>query len=120
MTIYGQSEELVSRCVECDLAEPESPASLGGSAPGVVDGILSEYKRAVHDIKDKLRNGDVDLSEIEQILEDKYQAMKHAKGWGEEEDNYSLFTSQSNKKRPKKVFKGFGLRNVRRVHLMGI
>ena len=27
-------------CVECDLAEPESLASLGGSAPGVVDGIL--------------------------------------------------------------------------------
>ena len=42
MTIYGQSEELVSRCVECDLAEPESLASLGGSAPGLVDGILSE------------------------------------------------------------------------------
>ena len=42
MTIYGRSEELVSRCVECDLAEPESLASLGGSAPGLVDGILSE------------------------------------------------------------------------------
>ena len=41
MTIYGRYEELVSRCVECDLAEPESLASLGGSAPGVVDGILS-------------------------------------------------------------------------------
>ena len=41
MNIYGQSEELVSRCIECDLAEPESLASLGGSAPGVVDGILS-------------------------------------------------------------------------------
>ena len=39
----GRSEELVSRCVECDLAEPESLASLGGSAPGVVDGILSQY-----------------------------------------------------------------------------
>ena len=36
----GRSEELVSRCVECDLAEPESLASLGGSAPGLVDGIL--------------------------------------------------------------------------------
>ena len=33
--------ELVSGCVECGLAEPESLASLGGSAPGVVDGILS-------------------------------------------------------------------------------
>ena len=41
MTILGGSEELVSRCIECDLAEPESLASLGGSAPGVVDGILS-------------------------------------------------------------------------------
>ena len=41
MTILGRSEELASRCVECDLAEPESLASLGGSAPGVVDGILS-------------------------------------------------------------------------------
>ena len=44
MTILGRSEELVSRCVECDLAEPESLASLGGSAPGVVDGILSVHE----------------------------------------------------------------------------
>ena len=66
----------------------------------------SEYKGAILVIKDKLRNGDVGFSEIEQILEDKYQAMKHAKGWGEEEDDYALFTSQSNKKKPKKVFKG--------------
>ena len=43
MTILGRSEELVSRCVECDLAEPESLSSLGGSAPGVVDGILSGH-----------------------------------------------------------------------------
>ena len=42
MTILGRSEELVSRCVECDLADPESLASLGGSAPGVADGILSK------------------------------------------------------------------------------
>ena len=41
MTIYGRSEELDSRYVESDLAEPESLASLGGSAPGLVDGILS-------------------------------------------------------------------------------
>ena len=41
VTIYGQSEELVSRCVECDLAEPESLGSLGGSVPGLIDGILS-------------------------------------------------------------------------------
>ena len=46
MTIYGRSEELVSRCIECDLAEPESLASLGGSAPGLVDGILSGALKA--------------------------------------------------------------------------
>ena len=66
----------------------------------------SEYEGAILVIKDKLRKGPVDLPEIEQVLEDKYQAMKHAKGWEEEEDNYSLFTSPSNKKNPKKAFKG--------------
>ena len=66
----------------------------------------SEYEGAILTIKDKLRNGDVELSEIEQILEDKYQAMKHAKGWGEEEDDYVLFASPSSKKKPKKAFKG--------------
>ena len=66
----------------------------------------SEYEGAILVVKDKLRNGDVELSEIEQILEDKYQAMKHAKGWGEEEDNYALFSSPSNKRKPKKAFKG--------------
>ena len=66
----------------------------------------SEYKGAILIIKDKLRNGDVELSEIEQILEDKYQAMKHAKGWGEEEDAYTLFASPSNNKKPKKALKG--------------
>ena len=44
----GRSEELVSRCVKCDLAEPESLASLGGSAPGVVDGILSRMNTKTH------------------------------------------------------------------------
>ena len=62
----------------------------------------SEYEGAILVIKDKLRNGAVELSEIEQILEDKYQAMKHAKGWDEEEDDYALFTSQSNKKSQRK------------------
>ena len=66
----------------------------------------SEYEGAILVIKDKLRNGNVELSEIEQILEDKYQAMKHAMGWGEEEDDYALFASPSNKKKSKKVFKG--------------
>ena len=58
----------------------------------------SEYEGAILVIKDKLRNGNVELSEIEQILEDKYQTMKHAKGWGEEEDDYAPFASPSNKK----------------------
>ena len=48
----------------------------------------SEYEGAILAIKDTLRKGDVKL----QILEDKYQAMKHAKGWDEEEDDYALFT----------------------------
>ena len=48
----------------------------------------------------------MEVPEIEQVLEDKYQAMKHAKGWDEEEDDYALFASPSNKKNPKTAFKG--------------
>ena len=66
----------------------------------------SEYEGDIHVIKDKLRKGDVELPEIEQILKDKYQAMKHVKGWDKEENDYALLTSQSNKKKPKKAFKG--------------
>ena len=66
----------------------------------------SEYEGAILAIKDNLRKGKVELPEIEQILEDKYQAMKHVKGWDEEEDDYALFTSQSNKKKPPKAFTG--------------
>ena len=65
----------------------------------------SEYEGAVLVIKDKIRKGPVDLPEIEQVLEDKYQAMKHAKGWEEVEDDYALFASPSNKKKSKKAFK---------------
>ena len=65
----------------------------------------TEYEGAILVIKDKLRKGPVELPEIEQVLEDKYQAMKHAKGWEEEEDDYALFASPSNKKQPKKAFK---------------
>ena len=61
----------------------------------------SEYVGAILAIKDKLRKGPVELPEIEQVLEDKYQAMKHAKGWEEEEDDNALFVSPSNKKGPK-------------------
>ena len=66
----------------------------------------SENEGAILVIKDKLQNSDVDLPEIEQVLEDKYQAMKHDKGWEEEEDDNALFASLSNKKKPKKAFKG--------------
>ena len=48
----------------------------------------------------------MDLPEIEQVLEDKYQALKHAKGLEEEEDDYAHFASPSKKKKPKKSFKG--------------
>ena len=62
--------------------------------------LQSEYQGAILVIKDKLRKGDVDLPEIEQTLEDKYQSMKHVKHWDKEVDDYPLFTSQSNKKSP--------------------
>ena len=66
----------------------------------------TEYEGAILVVKDKLRKGPVDIPEIEQVLEDKYQAIKHAKGWEEEEDNYALFASPPSKKGPKKAFKG--------------
>ena len=66
----------------------------------------TEYEGAILVIKDKLRKGPVEIPKIEQVLEDKYQAMKHAKGWEEEEDDYALFASPPNKKGPKKAFKG--------------
>ena len=62
----------------------------------------SEYEEAILIIKDKLRNGYVGLPEIEQILEDKSQAMKDAKGWDEEEDDYALFASPSKRRTPRK------------------
>ena len=65
-----------------------------------------ENEGAILVITDKLRKGEVDLPENEQILEDKYQSMKHVKGWNKEGDDYALFTNQSNKKKPKKQFKG--------------
>ena len=39
----------------------------------------AEYEGAILIIKDKLRKGPVEIPEIEQVLEDKYQALKHAK-----------------------------------------
>ena len=66
----------------------------------------SECEGAILVIKDKLRNKNVELSEMERILEDKYQVMKHAKGWGEKEDDYALFASPSNKKKAQENFSG--------------
>ena len=58
--------ELVSRCVECGLAEPESLASLGGSAPGVVDGILSHPLDEEDNLsKDQTELDDLELPELE-------------------------------------------------------
>ena len=62
----------------------------------------TEYEGAILVIKDKLRKGTVEIPEIEQVLEDNYQAMKHAKGCEEEEDDHALFMSPSNKKGPRK------------------
>ena len=64
------------------------------------------YEGAILVIKDKLRKSILEITEIEQILEDKLQAIKQGKGWDEEEDDYALFVSPSSKKGPKKAFKG--------------
>ena len=66
----------------------------------------TEYEGAILVIKDKLRKGTVEIPEIEQVLEDKNQAMKHAKSREEEEDDYALFASLSNKNGQEKAFKG--------------
>ena len=66
----------------------------------------TEYAGAILVIKDKLRKGTVEIPEIEQVLEDKYLAMKEAKGLEKEVDDYALFASPSIKKGPKKAFKG--------------
>ena len=65
----------------------------------------AEYEGAILVIKDKLRKGPVEIPEIEQVREDKYQAMKQTKGWEEEEDDYALFASPFNKKGPRKPSK---------------
>ena len=54
--------------------------------------LQAEYEGAILVIKDKLRKGPVEIPEIEQVLEDKYQAMKQTKGW--EEKRTTLPSSQ--------------------------
>ena len=63
------------------------------------------YERAILAIKDKLREETVEITEIEQILEDKFQTISQAKGWEEEEDDYALFASPPSKKGPRKLSK---------------
>ena len=65
----------------------------------------AEYEGAILAIKEKLRRGLHDLAEIEQLLEEKYQSMKHVKGWEEEEDDYALFASPAKRKGHKKSLK---------------
>ena len=65
----------------------------------------TEYEGAILVVKDKVRKRPVEIPEIEQVLEDKYQAMKHAKGWEEQEDDYVLFASPPSKKGPRKLSK---------------
>ena len=64
------------------------------------------YEGAILVIKDKLRKCTVEITLIEQILEDKYQAIKQSKGREEEEDDYALFASPPSKKGPRTAFKG--------------
>ena len=66
----------------------------------------AQYEGAILAIKEKLRRNTYGLAEIEQLLEDQYQSMKYGKGWEEEEDDYVLFASPTNKKGHKKQFKG--------------
>ena len=75
----------------------------------------SEYEGAILFFKDKLRKGKVYLPEIQQILEDKYQSMKHVKGWDKVEDDYALLTSHSNKNKPKKQFKGIVHKDMSKI-----
>ena len=60
------------------------------------------YEGAILIIEDKLRKGIVEITEIEQILEDKFEAIKQVKGWEEEEDDYALFASPPAKRGPRK------------------
>ena len=53
------------------------------------------YEGAILVIKEKLRREQVDLSKIQQTLEDKYQSMKNVKHWDDKEDDYALFTSHT-------------------------
>ena len=59
----------------------------------------SEYEGAILVIKEKLRKGDVELPEMSLFWK------TNIKHWDEEEDDYALFSSQSNKESPRKHLK---------------
>ena len=58
----------------------------------------AEYEGTILAIKERLSRSSHDLAEIEQMLDYKYQSIKYVKGWEEEEDDYALFASPTNKK----------------------
>ena len=68
--------ELVSRCVECGLAEPESLASLGGSAPGVVDGILSSARHTLSNQQAQLKE-----AETVNLIENDAKSLSRPLAW---------------------------------------
>ena len=65
----------------------------------------AEYEGPILVIKEKLRGSTCNLSQVEQLLEDKYLSMKYVKGWEKEEDDYALFDRPAKKKGQKKQFK---------------
>ena len=60
------------------------------------------YEGAILVIKDKLRKGTVEIKEIEQVLEDKYLAMKQAKGWKKRRMTMPSLQVTPTKKGPRK------------------
>ena len=65
----------------------------------------AEYEGAILVIKERLSGSTCDLSQVEQLLEDKYLSMKYVKGWEEEEDDYALFATPAKKKGQKNSLK---------------
>ena len=57
-----------------------------------------EYEGVILVVKERLRSRSCNVTEVEQLLEDKYLSMKCVKGWEEEEDDYALFASPAKKK----------------------
>ena len=67
--------------------------------------LQTEYEGAILVIKDKLRKGPVEIPEIEQVLEDKYQAMKHSKAGKKRRTIVPSLQVPPTKKGPRKLSK---------------